>query len=70
MIDSDLISILDLKESILEIDVYSNSILSTLFEFFYIINQHELKYFGIEFMIYKNNIIINNFYVFMTLNDK
>lgn len=21
-------------------------------------------------MIYKNNIIINNFYVFMTLNDK
>ena len=50
MIDSDLISIIDLKESILVIDVYSNPILSTLFEFFYIINQYELKYFVIEFI--------------------
>ena len=49
MIDSKLISIIELKESVQILDVYSNKLYRELFNFFYIINQYESKYFFVEF---------------------
>ena len=49
MIDSKLISIIELKESVQILDVYSNKLYREVFSFFYIINQYESKYFFIEF---------------------
>ena len=50
MIDSKLISIIDLKESNQILDIYSNKLFTLLFSFFYTINQYEFKYFSIEFI--------------------
>ena len=50
MIDSKLISIIDLKESNQILDIYSNKLFKLLFSFFYTINQYEFKYFSIEFI--------------------
>ena len=43
MIDSKLISIIDLKESNQILDIYSNKLFKLLFSFFYTINQYEFN---------------------------
>ena len=48
MIDSKLISLIDLKESTQLLDIYSNKILINFYEFFYIINQHESQFITSE----------------------
>ena len=62
MIDSKLISIIELKGTIQYLDVYSNKILSQLFTFFYIINKNEFQYFIIEF-IFKISYFLQFFFI-------
>ena len=50
MIDSNLISLINLKESSDLLDVYSNKFIYNLYEFFYIINQHQPNYIILEFV--------------------
>ena len=50
MIESDLISLIDLKDSILTIDIYSNPYLVKFFRFFYLIKQYKQKRYIVEFL--------------------
>ena len=49
MIDPKLFSIIDLKESLQYLDIYSNKFSTILYRFFYIINLFELQNFYVEF---------------------
>ena len=50
MIESDLISLIDLKDSILTIDIYSNPYLVKFFRFFYLTKQYKQKRYIVEFL--------------------
>ena len=50
MIESDLISLIDLKDSILTIDTYSNPYLIRFFRFFYLIKQYKQKRYIVELL--------------------
>ena len=50
MIESDLISLIDLKDSILTIDTYSNPYLIRFFRFFYLIKQYKQKRYLVELL--------------------
>ncbi len=65
MIDSNLISLIDLKESSDILDVYSNKIMYNLYEFFYVINQHQPNYIILEFVC-KIVYFIQYFFISMT----
>ena len=49
MIDPKLFSVIDLKESLQYLDIYSNKFSTILYRFFYIINLFELQNFYVEF---------------------
>ena len=50
MIESDLISLIELKDSILTIDTYSNPYLIRFFRFFYLIKQYKQKRYIVELL--------------------
>ena len=62
MIDSKLISLIDLKESTQLLDIYSNKILINFYEFFYIINQHESQFITSE-LIFKIFYFLQFFFI-------
>ena len=50
MIDSNLISLTNIKESFQLLEIYSNKVFHNLYSFFYIINQHQINSIILEFI--------------------
>ena len=50
MIDSNVISLINIKDSFQVLEIYSNKVFYNLYAFFYIINQHQINNIIIEFI--------------------